>query len=203
MSHFNRVWSARMLWVLGLGVASSVGAQPQPPQPDVHTEWARSERTALGRGRSAAPVGVPAAPLPVAPAVPAGVPMAVKPVPAPVPPVVEVTPVVPSPAAGQEAMSAPQVAGNRSGVWVVSVQDKTLYRTLLRWASQAQYQLLWQTDRDFPIETEVVFDGDFRRAVSEVMVSLSQTDHPLQAVFNPTTRVLRVVRWLDDKDPRR
>ena len=98
---------------------------------------------------------------------------------------------------------SPPSSGDTSGVaqlWAVSLQDKTLYRVMRRWAAQAQYQLVWQIDRDFPIESEVVFEGTFRKAVSEVMVGVSMTDYPLQAIFNLDTRVLRVVRFLEERD---
>lgn len=94
----------------------------------------------------------------------------------------------------------------RSGVaqlWAISLQDKTLYRVMRRWAAQAQYQLVWQVDRDFPIESEVVFDGSFRHAVGQVMSGVAVTDFPLQAVFNSDTRVLRVVRFLEERESRR
>ena len=83
--------------------------------------------------------------------------------------------------------------------WAISMADKTLYRAMRRWAAQANYQLLWQVDRDFPIESDVVFEGDFRAAVGEVMSSVSMTDFPLQAILNTKTKVLRVVRYLEER----
>lgn len=90
-------------------------------------------------------------------------------------------------------------AANAAQLWAISLQDKTLYRVMRRWAAQAQYQLVWQVDRDFPIESEVVFEGSFRKAVAEVMSGVSMTDYPLQAIFNPDTRVLRVIRFLEER----
>ena len=89
---------------------------------------------------------------------------------------------------------------NAAQLWAVSLQDKTLYRVMRRWAAQAQYQLVWQVDRDFPIESEVVFEGSFRTAVAEVMSGVSMTDYPLQAYINPNTRVIRVVRYLEERE---
>ena len=104
----------------------------------------------------------------------------------------------------EEPGGAADSQGPTAQLWVVSLQDKTLYRVMRRWAAQAQYQLVWQVDRDFPIESEVVFEGGFRSAVGEVMSGVSMTDFPLQAIFNPNTRVLRVVRFLDEREsPRR
>lgn len=82
--------------------------------------------------------------------------------------------------------------------WSILMRDKTLYRVMSRWAVQAQYQLIWQVDRDFPIESEVIYEGGFRSAVAEVMSSVALTDYPLQAVFNANARVLRVIRFLDE-----
>jgi hypothetical protein len=78
------------------------------------------------------------------------------------------------------------------------MRDKTLYRVFSRWAEQAKYQLIWQIDRDYPIESGVVFEGGFRGAVTEVMAPVALTDYPLQAIFNPAARVLRVVRFMDE-----
>lgn len=83
--------------------------------------------------------------------------------------------------------------------WAVLMSDKTLYRTLRRWSELSQYQLMWQVDRDYPIEAEVVFNSTLREAVNQVMTGISLTDYPLQAIFNPSTRVLRVVRHLAEE----
>jgi hypothetical protein len=82
--------------------------------------------------------------------------------------------------------------------WSVLVADKTLYRTMRRWAQEANYQLLWQIDRDYPIEASVTFESNFRGAVGQVMAGVALTDYPIQAIFNPTARVLRVVRHMDE-----
>jgi len=94
--------------------------------------------------------------------------------------------------------SDPQEGGAQ--LWAISLQDKTLYRVMRRWAAQARYQLVWQVDRDFPIESEVVFEGGFRTAVAEAMSGVSMTDFPLQAIINTSTRVVRVVRFLEERE---
>lgn len=83
--------------------------------------------------------------------------------------------------------------------WTVEISDKTLYRTMRRWAQEANYQLLWQVDRDYPIEVGVVFEDTLRQAVEEVMAGVALTDYPIQAIFNSSARVLRVVRLLGDE----
>lgn len=82
--------------------------------------------------------------------------------------------------------------------WTILMADKTLYRTMRRWAQEADYQLLWQIDRDYPIEVGVAFDNTLREAVEQVMAGVALTDYPIQAVFNHSARVLRVVRHMDD-----
>lgn len=108
------------------------------------------------------------------------------------------------PGAGPGPVAMPEPGAEERGVdtarrqWSILMRDKTLYRVISRWAAQAQYQLIWQVDRDFPIESEVVYEGGFRAAMAEVMSSVALTDFPLQAVFNSNARVLRVVRFLDE-----
>jgi hypothetical protein len=102
---------------------------------------------------------------------------------------------------GNNLTQEPPVAEVDEGApqqWSVLMRDKTLYRVFSRWAEQAKYQLIWQIDRDYPIESGVVFEGGFRGAVTEVMATVALTDYPLQAIFNPAARVLRVVRFMDE-----
>lgn len=82
--------------------------------------------------------------------------------------------------------------------WSLLISDKTLYRSMRRWAQDAGYQLLWQIDRDYPIEVSVEFKSSFREALEQVMAGVALTDYPIQTVINPSARVLRVVRHLDD-----
>ena len=82
--------------------------------------------------------------------------------------------------------------------WSILMSDKTLYRTMRRWAQEADYQLMWQVDRDYPIEVDVAFNVDFRKALEQVMAGVALTDYPIQALVNSSARVLRVVRHQDD-----
>ena len=36
--------------------------------------------------------------------------------------------------------------------WSLLIEDKTLYRALGRWAATAGWQLIWDAERDFPVE---------------------------------------------------
>lgn len=82
--------------------------------------------------------------------------------------------------------------------WSVLISDKTLYRTMRRWAQEANYQLLWQIDRDYPIEANVTFESNLKDAVGQIMAGVALTDYPIQAIFNPASRVLRVARYMDE-----
>ncbi len=92
--------------------------------------------------------------------------------------------------------NAAAVQSNRD-TWVVDPRDGTLARTLGRWTSDAQWQLNWDADRDFIIDTRVTMSGTLREAIEVVMMSLAHTDYPLQAAMNPSTCTLRVSRFMD------
>ena len=81
-------------------------------------------------------------------------------------------------------------------IWSVETTDVTLSNTLLRWSREEKWQLLWEADRDFPILANVYLKGSFQSAILTVMQSLSDTDYPMQAIMNPNTRIIRIVRYL-------
>jgi len=83
-----------------------------------------------------------------------------------------------------------------SPIWSVETTDGTLSNTLLRWSREEKWQLLWEAERDFPILATVYVKGSFQSAILTVMQSLSDTDYPMQAIMNPTTRIIRIVRYL-------
>jgi hypothetical protein len=82
-------------------------------------------------------------------------------------------------------------------VWSLMTQDRTLYHTLSRWAQTANWQLMWEAERDFPIQAQISIEGGFTAAIQLVMNSLASTDYPLQAVMNDSTRVISVIRHQD------
>lgn len=79
-------------------------------------------------------------------------------------------------------------------IWSIETADTTLSNTLSRWSRQEKWQLLWEADRDFPILATVYLKGSFQSAILSVMQSLSDSDYPLQAILNPNTRIVRIVR---------
>ena len=92
---------------------------------------------------------------------------------------------------------APEPLNETRSTWSILNQDKSLYHVISRWSQAANWQLIWDADRDFPIQAQISIDGTFTSAIQMVMDSLKNTDYPLQAVMNPNTRVLSVVRHLD------
>ncbi len=81
------------------------------------------------------------------------------------------------------------------------MEDRTLYHGLTRWAALAGWQFIWDAERDFPIESSVHLKGSFVQALSLVLDTLQGSDYPLQAVINPRSQTVRVIRHSDN--PRR
>jgi len=84
-----------------------------------------------------------------------------------------------------------------SAIWSLQTQDKTLYHSISRWAQSANWQLMWEAERDFPIQAQISIEGSFTAAFQMVMNSLASSDYPLQAVMNNSTRVISVIRHQD------
>lgn len=82
-------------------------------------------------------------------------------------------------------------------VWSLQPEDKRLSAALHRWAQQAGWQVVWEADRDFVIESSLHLSGDFLTSVGTVMQSLASTDYPLQAKANRSTLTLRISRYQD------
>lgn len=102
---------------------------------------------------------------------------------------------LPNPAGAPDAVRLP--ADEPIAVWSLMTQDRTLYHTLSRWAQTANWQLMWEAERDFPIQAQISIEGGFTAAIQLVMNSLASTDYPLQAVMNESTRVISVIRHQD------
>ncbi|MDH0866715.1 toxin co-regulated pilus biosynthesis Q family protein [Mitsuaria sp. GD03876] len=82
--------------------------------------------------------------------------------------------------------------------WTFTRADGTVHLALSRWAREAGWQLVWEVDRDFPIDAEVTLRGNFVEALEQAMAALRDTDCPLQARLQPQTRVLRIDRYRPD-----
>ncbi len=94
-------------------------------------------------------------------------------------------------------VTLPDISSNSvAPIWSIETADTTLSNTLSRWSRQEKWQLLWEADRDFPILATVYLQGSFQSAILSVMHSLSDSDYPLQAILNPNTRIVRIVRYM-------
>jgi Toxin co-regulated pilus biosynthesis protein Q len=82
-------------------------------------------------------------------------------------------------------------------IWSLEPAEKRLSVAMTRWAQQAGWQLVWEADRDFLIESNLHLSGDFLKSVGMVMQSLADTDYPLQAKANSATLTLRINRYQD------
>lgn len=79
-------------------------------------------------------------------------------------------------------------------IWSVELADGTVRLCLKRWAHEAQWQLVWDADRDFVIEAEVRWQGTFEQALTALLESLRNSEFPLQARLNSDGRILRIQR---------
>jgi hypothetical protein len=77
--------------------------------------------------------------------------------------------------------------------WEIALADRTLYSTLTRWSVSAGWQLVWELDVDYPIETRTVLEGTFAEAIGMVATSLESARVPMQAIFYAGNKVLRIV----------
>jgi hypothetical protein len=101
-------------------------------------------------------------------------------------------PTLPNPAGTADPVRLP--ADEPSAIWSLQTQDQTLYHSISRWAQIANWQLMWEAERDFPIQAQISIEGSFTAAIQLVMSSLASTDFPLQAVMNDATRVMSIIR---------
>lgn len=82
--------------------------------------------------------------------------------------------------------------------WTFSRDDVSVRQAMQRWAGDAGWQLVWDIDRDFPIEAEVTLRGDFLDAIAQAMAVLRDTDYPVQARVQSTARIVRIARYLPE-----
>ncbi|MBX8493158.1 TcpQ domain-containing protein [Pseudomonas cichorii] len=77
--------------------------------------------------------------------------------------------------------------------WVITPNDVTLRRAMLKWVARAGWQLDWAASVDIPLTVKASFTGDFTTAVKAVFQSLSGTDVKLDPVLYTGNQVLRVI----------
>ena len=95
--------------------------------------------------------------------------------------------------------AAPVWPEEQSAQWEIQRLDKTLSTVMARWSQKAGWQLVWDAERDFPIDNHIMLEGTFVQVVQTVMDSLNDSDYPLQAALNPSTRVIRITRYLEPR----
>lgn len=94
---------------------------------------------------------------------------------------------VPSSAAGQGMAAKPTSA------WEIFPSDRTLNTSLMRWASAAGWQLIWELPVDYAVETRTSISGSFEEAVAIVARSMESAEIPMKAIFYKGNNVLRIV----------
>lgn len=94
---------------------------------------------------------------------------------------------VPSSAAGQAMAAKPASA------WEILPSDRTLNTSLMRWASAAGWQLIWELPVDYAVEARTSISGSFEEAVAVVARSMEGAEVPIKAIFYKGNNVLRII----------
>ena len=100
-----------------------------------------------------------------------------------------------SPTTTTQAVTTPYVVESR--LWVVRASDKTIRRTLNRWAKDAGYSVVWGVLQDISIDTDATFSGSFEDAVQSVLEAISASEFPVEAVVYDN-KVIRIVKKARD-----
>jgi hypothetical protein len=85
-------------------------------------------------------------------------------------------------------------------IWQVTPTDATLQRLFVRWAKDAGWSSIWDSDQDIPLIATAQFAGSFTDAVQAVLHTTESTDVPLHPCFY-TNNVVRVVPIATTCDP--
>lgn len=96
------------------------------------------------------------------------------------------SPAKPKPTPTPLVVAQPQTTTSTTSVqvvnnWTYSPSDKYLSITLGKWAKQAGYQLIWQADNDYEVQSSGTLSVGFKSAVNEVLKSFKHADNPLKA----------------------
>jgi hypothetical protein len=134
-------------------IALRLVADPPPSSP-APPPSSSAELPAPSSGPPSAPVVVAEAP-PV-PLLPPSVPAA------------EVPPPVPAAPPSPEPASDPVPAVAVEDTWTAAVGE-TLQSVLRSWGDHAGWTLVWQSDRDYPVDAQATFSGDFTTAASQLL----------------------------------
>lgn len=77
-----------------------------------------------------------------------------------------------------------------SGVWEIKLSDKTIKKSLQRWAKDAGWQLIWNANIDYPISASLAITGNFDYAINEVCKASQYTDNKIIGEFHPKNKVI-------------
>lgn len=83
--------------------------------------------------------------------------------------------------------------------WRIQRSDEMLSDVLKRWSHSLGWQLVWESERDFPIEIDTVLTGTFAEALEQVLYALLTSDHPLEAITNEKAKTIRIRRHLKSR----
>jgi predicted transcriptional regulator len=76
--------------------------------------------------------------------------------------------------------------------FAVKLTDGTIYGALQRWSKESGWQLSWEAERDFAVNLEATYEGDYETSIGQLMETLGRSQYPLRAcTFD--NKVVRVV----------
>jgi hypothetical protein len=157
---------------------------------------------------TAAHGAAPTAALPASPALPAPLPQpsysylmtdadcVEEPVAAPAVALAALKPAAPPPVSAPvpaPALATPPPPPPPPPVWQIKAADQTLKAALTRWATGANWKLVWEAPVDYAVEGDTSVNGSFEQAIEAVVRSMNSAETPLQAIFYQGNRVIRIV----------
>lgn len=95
------------------------------------------------------------------------------------------------------AIVTPAAAAVPAKTWEVTPTDGTLSRALLRWAAEANVNLVYEANADLPA-VAVSYSGDFWSALGELLKDTASGSYPLHGCqYTNATRILHVTQTCD------
>ena len=83
--------------------------------------------------------------------------------------------------------------------WKITSADKNVRTLLERWskeAKEARYQILWEVPRDLELGAITSVSGTFEDALDSVLLSLVDSEYPIEAVMYDGNNVVRIVKHI-------
>lgn len=82
---------------------------------------------------------------------------------------------------------------NSGQLWVTSPADVTMRQLIQKWSGTVGWTLVWNVDKDIPLESSDQTTGDFKFAVRRLLSTTALSDVSIKPCFY-TNQVVRVVR---------